>query len=47
MKITYSINIVNNVTVIEEVTNGKVIGLLYDFQGHREHCIIKISDPYL
>ena len=46
MKINYLLNIVTMVTEMEEVTNGKVIRLLYDLQGHRVHCIIKISDEY-
>ena len=36
VKITYLMNIVTIVRVMEEV-----IRLLYDFLGHRIHCIIK------
>ena len=31
----FLMNTVTMVTVMEEVTNAKVIGLLYDLQGHR------------
>ena len=50
VKITYLMNTVTIVTeVMEEVTNTKVIRLLYDFLGHKVHCIIKkkYSDQYL
>ena len=40
VNITYLMNFVIMVTVMEEVTNGKVIRLLYDFQGHTVHFII-------
>ena len=37
-------NTVTMATVIEEVTSGKVIRSLYEFQGYTILCLIKINN---